>query len=96
MKKIGNFPDLLSDLPGKIFPIRVQFSDAARHQDAGRRLAGAGRAGGGRRGRAAGGLAPGQRSGRGPRDQGQVGHTLTVIINYLPILSCIHIFFSLK
>lgn len=73
MKKIGNFPDLLSDLLDKIFPFRVQFSDTATHQDAGRRLAGeAGGAGRGRRGRAAGDLAPGQRSGRGPRDQGQV------------------------
>ena len=92
MKKIGNLPDLLSDLLDKIFPFRVQFSDTATHEDAGRRLAGeAGGAGRGRRGRAAGGLAPGQRSGRRPRDQGQVPTQ-----PYLQILFCILIFFSRK
>ena len=91
MKKIGNFPGLLSDLLDKIFPFRAQFSDAT-HQDAGRRLAGeAGGAGRGRLGRAAGDLAPGQRSGRGPRDQGQVPTQ-----SYLQILFCILILFSRK
>ena len=95
MKQIGNFPDLLSDLLDEIFPFRVQFSDTATHQYAGRRLAGeaglAGGAGWGRRGRAAGDLAPGQRSGRGPRDQGQVQTQ-----SYLQILFCILILFSRK